>query len=146
TILIGTTAGCLGQSLWLRDIAGREVGAPTPVDLAAEQRHGCFVRRPIRDVRATAVHVCSDGCLAVAVAQMAMAGGVGAGLDPGPAGLPPHAYLFGEDQGRYVVTVPAGAAGEILAAAGAAGVPAAAIGTTGGDALTLPGEAPISLA
>ncbi len=145
-ILIGTTAGWLGQSLWLRDIAGREDGAPPPVDLAAEQRHGDFVRRLIRDGSATAVHDCSDGGLAVAVAEMAMAGGIGAGLEPGPAGLPPHAYLFGEDQGRYVVTVPAGAAGEVLAAAGAAGVPAAAIGTTGGDALTLPGEAPISLA
>src|SRR5690606_8095813 len=133
-ILIGTTAGWLGQSLWLRDIAGREDGAPPPVDLAAEQRHGDFVRRLIRDGRATAVHDCSDGGLAVAVAEMAMAGGIGAGLDPGPAGLPPHAYLFGEDQGRYVVTVPAADAAQILAAAGAAGVPAAAIGTTGGDA------------
>jgi phosphoribosylformylglycinamidine synthase subunit PurL len=62
-----------------------------------------------------------------------------------PGSAPAHALLFGEDQARYVLAVPAGSAAAILAEAAAAGVPAAVIGTTGGNALTLPGEDPISV-
>ena len=47
-LLIGDTHGWLGQSLYLRDICGREEGAPPPVDLAAEKRNGEFVREPDR--------------------------------------------------------------------------------------------------
>ncbi|MGA7787289.1 MAG: phosphoribosylformylglycinamidine synthase subunit PurL, partial [Xanthobacteraceae bacterium] len=60
-LLVGETQGWLGQSLYLRDICGREDGAPPPVDLAAERRHGDFVRDLIRDGRVTAVHDVSDG-------------------------------------------------------------------------------------
>ena len=86
----------------------------------------------------------SDGGLAVAIAEMALAGGVGASLDAAP-GIASHAWLFGEDQGRYVVTAPTAAVDEIEAKARAAGVEIARIGTTGGDALTVAGEAPIPL-
>ena len=47
-VLVGETRGWLGQSLWLREIAGREEGAPPPVDLAAERRNGDSVRGWIR--------------------------------------------------------------------------------------------------
>ena len=73
-LLIGETEGWLGQSVYLRDICGREEGAPPPVDLAAERRHGEFVRSLIRDGVVTAVHDVSDGGLLVALAEMAMAG------------------------------------------------------------------------
>src|SRR5262249_8378761 len=53
-LLIGDTQGWLGQSLYLREVCGREEGAPPPVDLIAERRHGDFVRRLIGDGRATA--------------------------------------------------------------------------------------------
>jgi phosphoribosylformylglycinamidine synthase len=56
---------------------------------------------------------------------------------------PPHAWLFGEDQGRYLLTVPE--AGPIMAAARAAGVPAATIGQTGGSSLNLSSGQTISL-
>ena len=79
-LLIGETRGWLGQSLYLRDICGREEGAPPPVDLAAEKRNGDFVRGLIRDGLATAVHDVSDGGLLVALAEMAMASGIGAVL------------------------------------------------------------------
>ncbi len=68
------TAGWLGQSLWLREIAGREEGPPPPVDLAAERRNGDFVRALILDGTVRACHDLSDGGLLVAVAEMAMAG------------------------------------------------------------------------
>jgi phosphoribosylformylglycinamidine synthase len=144
-ILIGATAGWLGQSIWLRDVCGRAEGAPPPVDLAVERRNGDLVRDLIRSGRLTAVHDCSDGGLALALAEMAMAGGLGAAIAQLPAG-PQHAILFGEDQARYVVTAtPAEAAG-VIAAAESAGVPAMILGEVGGDALTLRAETPISLA
>ncbi len=46
-ILIGETRGHLGQSIYLREIEGKEEGAAPPVDLAAEKTHGDFVRRLI---------------------------------------------------------------------------------------------------
>src|SRR5215208_3572381 len=55
-LLIGGAPGWLGQSLYLRDVCGREEGAPPPVDLAAERRHGDFVRGLIACGQATAVH------------------------------------------------------------------------------------------
>ncbi len=137
--VIGETKGHLGASIFLREIAGSEDGAPPPVDLAAERANGDFVRGLIRDGTITACHDCSDGGLLVAVAEMALAGNLGASLD-GAAGA---AFWFGEDQARYVVTTadPDG----VLRAAAASGVPAARLGRTGGAALTVPGAGPISL-
>src|SRR5262252_191369 len=140
-LLIGETQGWLGQSLYLRDVCGREEGAPPPVDLATEKRNGDFVRALIAEGVATAVHDLSDGGLAVALAEMAMASGIGAKLEEAPA--PAHAYWFGEDQARYLVTVAPGRAADVVARAQSAGVPARVIGTTAGDALTLGAERPI---
>ena len=118
---------------------------PPPVDLAAERRHGDFVRTLVRDGRVTAVHDLSDGGLAVGLAEMGLARGIGARLDVGAlGGLPSHAALFGEDQGRYLVTCTAAQADAILELAGE--VPVDRIGTTGGTALRLPGEAAIEVA
>ena len=86
-LLIGVTQGWLGQSLYLRDICGREDGAPPPVDLEAERTNGDFVRHLIRSGLVDTVHDCSDGGLAVAVAEMAMAGGIGASLPECPLDL-----------------------------------------------------------
>ena len=143
-LLIGETTGWLGQSLYLREICEREEGAPPPVDLAAERNSGDFVRALIAEDIAVAVHDVSDGGLLVAIAEMAMAAGIGAELDRAP--LAAHAFWFGEDQARYVVTVAAGVAESIMARARAAGVPARQVGLTGGDALTLEGERPILVA
>lgn len=144
-VLIGETAGWIGQSVWLRDICGREEGAPPPVDLVAERRNGDFVRGLIRAGKVRNVHDCSDGGLAVALAEMVMAGGVGADIDTLPSGVPAHAALFGEDQARYVIALSDVEADAVLEAAAAAGVPALRIGRTGGSTLTLPGERAISL-
>jgi phosphoribosylformylglycinamidine synthase len=144
-ILIGDTQGWLGQSLYLRDICGREEGAPPPVDLAVERRNGDFVRGLIRAGEVTTCHDLSDGGLAVALAEMAMAGGIGATIDTLPEGTR-HAILFGEDQARYLIAVPKDRAATILDKARAAGIPAMRLGTTGGEHLVLPGEAALSVA
>jgi phosphoribosylformylglycinamidine synthase II len=143
-VLIGMTKGWLGQSLWLREIAGREDGAPPPVDLAAERAAGDFVRTQIVNGLVRACHDVSDGGLLVAVAEMAIAGGTGARLSAHPRDIPGHAFWFGEDQGRYVLAVPE--AGIIIRSAEAAGLPVARIGTSGGRDLTLPDGATISIA
>jgi phosphoribosylformylglycinamidine synthase len=143
-ILIGDTQGWLGQSIYLRDLHGRSEGAPPPVDLGAERRNGDFVRGLIRAGHVSAVHDCSDGGLLLAIAEMAMAGGVGASVITS-AHLPDHAWFFGEDQARYVVSVPAATAQDVLASASKAGVPTQIVGRTGGDALTIGHETPISL-
>jgi phosphoribosylformylglycinamidine synthase len=140
-LLVGDTQGWLGQSLYLRDVCGREEGAPPPVDLATERRNGDFVRGLIAQGIATAVHDLSDGGLAVALAEMAMASGIGATLDPPPA--PAHAFWFGEDQARYVVTVTAAQAPLVAERARKSGVSVRNLGATGGDALTLGAERPI---
>jgi phosphoribosylformylglycinamidine synthase subunit PurL len=142
-VLIGETAGWLGQSLWLREIAGREEGAPPPVDLAAERRNGDFVRTQILARTVHACHDCSDGGLLVALAEMAMASGTGATLLPAPEGVPEHAHWFGEDQARYILAAPD--ASPLLEAANAAGIPAARLGRSGGEALVLSGGRSISV-
>lgn len=138
--LIGDTRGWLGQSVYLRDICGREEGAPPPVDLAAERRNGDFVRKLIRDGVATAVHDLSDGGLLIALAEMAMASGLGAVLQAA-SDLPFHAFWFGEDQARYVVT--AKDADAIARPAQAAKVPITLLGATGGRVLAVAGERPL---
>ena len=138
-ILVGAAGFWLGQSLWLREVAGREAGAPPPVDLAAERRHGDFVRAEIVAGGVAACHDVSDGGLLVAMAEMAMAGDVGLTLDQaGDA-----AFWFGEDQARYVVAVVE--ASGLLARAEAAAVPARRLGRSGGTGLTLPDGATISI-
>jgi phosphoribosylformylglycinamidine synthase subunit PurL len=142
-LLLGQTAGWLGQSLYLREICEREAGAPPPVDLVAERRHGDLVRALIEEGIATAVHDVSDGGLLIALSEMAIASGIGADLDRPPP--PMHAFWFGEDQGRYVVTVKPAMAEKTMLRARSSGIPVRQLGFTGGDALTLQDERPILL-
>lgn len=125
----------LGQSVYLRDIHGRVEGPPPPVDLDAERRTGDFVRGLIRAGRTTSVHDCSDGGLAVALAEMAMASGIGAAIDA-PGGDTAETF-FGEDQGRYVVAMAEDMRDAVVAEARKAGVSAHMLGVTGGTDLKL---------
>ena len=141
--VVGETTGWLGCSIYQRDMAGGTNGAPPPVDLEAERRNGDFVRAEISSGRATGCHDVSDGGLSVALAEMAIAGGTGADIDHEPE-IAVHAWLFGEDQARYIVTTTDPDA--FAAAAAESDVPVTRIGTVGGAALTLPGAGPISVA
>ena len=144
-VLVGETAGWLGASLYLRELCGREDGAPPPVDLDAERRHGGLVRKIVDRSLAAACHDVSDGGLLVALAEMALASGLGMSLAAAPDPATAHGFWFGEDQARYVIAT--GAPEEVLAIARAEGVPARVIGHVDAEArLTLPGEVPISLA
>jgi phosphoribosylformylglycinamidine synthase II len=138
-VLIGATEGWLGQSLWLREVAGRQDGPPPPVNLNDERRNGDFVRGQILAGLVAACHDCSDGGLLVALAEMALAGDVGMALTV-QAG---HEFWFGEDQGRYVLAVADAPA--LIEAARSAGIASLPLGRAGGAELTLPGEPTISV-
>lgn len=144
-ILIGETTGWLGASAYLRDIEGREEGAPPPCDLLTEKRHGDYVRRLIRDRRATAVHDCSDGGLAVAATEMALSADIGLTLSA-ISGTPAHSTLFGEDQARYLLAVDANSVNPILSTASSLDIPAKVVGTFGGDNVGVEGLFTVSLA
>jgi phosphoribosylformylglycinamidine synthase len=131
--------GHLGQSLWLRELHGREDGDAPHVDLALEKNSGEFVRELIAAGLVGAVHDVSDGGLAVALAEMALAGGLGAELG-GHEAYTPAQWWFGEDQGRYLITVPDLDAFQQQIASGTRDADSASsglrrIGTVGGDSL-----------
>jgi phosphoribosylformylglycinamidine synthase len=130
-VLIGANTGELGASIYLREVLGREDGAPPPVDLALERRTGDFVRGLIQSRTVTVVHDLSDGGLIIAAADMALASNVGVTLDatsPGNA----HPFLFGEDQARYLIATDAPES--LLKAAADAGLHAGVVGKAGGEA------------
>jgi phosphoribosylformylglycinamidine synthase len=133
-LVIGTRGGHLGQSVWLRECHGREEGPPPPVDLVAERKTGDLIRDGIINGQLSAVHDVSDGGIAVTLAEMALAGNIGAMIDrKQPFGC--AASFFAEDQGVYVVTVHDHALLDFLGAAHAAGVEAEPLGRTGGKRL-----------
>jgi phosphoribosylformylglycinamidine (FGAM) synthase-like enzyme len=129
--------------MYLRELLGREDGAPPPVDLALERRTGDFIRDLIVTRQAVVVHDLSDGGLIAAVAEMALASKVGVTLDL-PGAVPVHAQLFAEDQARYLVATDQPDA--LIAAAKAAGLPAAKVGQAEGEALVLGGAFNLPLA
>ena len=101
--LVGGAPGWLGQSAWLATVAGREEGAPPPVDLAAERRNGEFVASLIRSGESARSMTSPTAAslwrwprwrwraeLAQSSRRRALE----------------HAFFFGEDQGRYVLTAP----------------------------------------
>jgi phosphoribosylformylglycinamidine synthase len=143
-VLIGATKGELGQSIWLREILGREEGAPPTVDLAAEKRNGDFVRAEIQAGQISACHDIADGGILVAAAEMVMASGTGCELESPDSGIRPEAFWFGEDQARYLVCVADGQS--FCAKAAQAGVPARLMGRSGGNDLILPSGVTISAA
>jgi phosphoribosylformylglycinamidine synthase len=127
--VIGDNNGHLGQSLWLRELHGREDGGAPTVDLTKERARGEFVRRLVTEGKVNAVHDVADGGLLVAVTEMALASGRGCDLEQ----IGDQFTAFGEDQARYVVT------SAVADTIQAAGIPMHRIGTVSGHAIKGPG-------
>ena len=125
-VLIGVPGAHLGQSAVLAEMFGIEAGDAPAVDLAAEKRHGEFLRANRALLRAATD--LGDGGLALAAFEMAEGAGLGVTLDSADAGI-----LFGEDQARYLVATDKAEA--LVAAGKAAGVPVSIVGRFGGDAV-----------
>ena len=144
-ILLGGNGTHLGQSIYIDVVLDRADGPPPPVDLRAEKRNGDFVRSAIRNGQVTACHDLSDGGLAIALAEMCISSGKGMNVVVGDQ-EPMHALLFGEDQARYVITVPVDMAGFMQINAADAGVPFNVLGSVGGDTLHLSGSSDVNVA
>ncbi len=137
-VIIGETKPEMGASEYLRSVHGIVDGLPPAADLNGEVKAAETVRSLIEEHgdSVTAVHDCSAGGIAVAVAEMALKSGMGAVIYtekiPGEF-RNPHEALFSESHGRYILTLSEDP-GEILSDSG---VPWAVIGRTGGDVLRM---------
>jgi phosphoribosylformylglycinamidine synthase len=132
-VQIGQTHGHLGQSAVLAELLGREEGDAPPVDLAAEKRHGEFLRANRKLLRAATD--LGDGGLALAAFELAEGAGLGVTLPVSEAG-----FLFGEDQARYLLAAAPADAEALVAAGKAAGVPVTVVGKFGGDSVNFGAE------
>lgn len=129
--LIGARSNHLGQSIWLREIHGQENGSPPPVDLMREKWAGELIRKLIEEATVSAVHDVSDGGIAVALVEMALSGKIGLNVEIVGTEAGGAAFLFGEDQGGYIVTTSDSA--RLLEAVKASNLVATRLGITGGD-------------
>ncbi|MBP7241880.1 phosphoribosylformylglycinamidine synthase subunit PurL [Amaricoccus sp.] len=143
-LLLGETSGHLGQSALLAEVLGRVEGEAPAVDLAAERAAGEFLRSANTAGLIAAAHDLGDGGLALAAAEMALAGGLGVEI-VSDADVEPAGWFFGEDQGRYLIACAPEAAAALLARGAEAGVPLRPVGRAAGVALRL-GAASIPLA
>jgi phosphoribosylformylglycinamidine synthase len=143
-LLLGETRGHLGQSALLAELFYREEGAPPPVDLAAEKAAGDFVRAANAGGLVTAAHDLSDGGLALAAAEMALAGATGVRIEA-DADLAPSHWFFGEDQSRYLLACRPEQVEALAARAAAASLPLRVVGSAGGDRVAL-GDGSVGLA
>ena len=133
------TRSHLGKSLWLAEIHGRDEGRCPPVDLTLEKNAGRGILELIDAGLVSAVHDVSDGGIAVALAEMAMASGLGADVVANEDYTAAQ-WWFGEDQGRYIITVPDAEAFNAYLARGTENEDTARVGfrrlgTVGGESL-----------
>jgi phosphoribosylformylglycinamidine synthase len=143
-VLIGGHATDLGQSIYAKTVLGVPDGAPPAVMLEVERRHGDFIRIAILSGEVTACHDISDGGLLVALAEMAMPADLGCAVSL-PEEHRPDTLAYGEDQARYLVTLPANRVAAFCGKAKDQGIPCDQIGTIGGDELTVAGHGSISV-
>ena len=144
-LVVGETTGMMGASVYLKVIEDREDGGAPLVDLAVEKANGDFVRGQIRAGRLTACHDISDGGLACAAADMALASDCGIKLAHEGKTPPMHGFLFGEDQARYLIAAKKEDAIAILQDAKADEIPVQVVGLAGGTAITVNGAHPLEL-
>jgi phosphoribosylformylglycinamidine synthase len=144
-LLLGEPAGRLEGSEYLSSLHGIDRGAVAPIDLAREASLQALVRGLISDGVVDTAHDLSDGGLAVALAEMCLAGNIGAivRLPEGDARI--DARLFGEAPSRIILALPGARLAEALAAADAAGVPHCRLGETGGEQLAIAGALEVSV-
>ncbi|MGI8672195.1 MAG: AIR synthase-related protein, partial [Luteitalea sp.] len=143
-VLLGETRGELGASEYLHQIHGQVRGLPPALDLSLEHALQVLLPALIQGRLVASAHDCSEGGLAVTLAECTFgeAVAVGATVDlesvPGIAGVPAaHATLFSESAGRVVLGVAPEHVAEVLDRSSAAGVACRVIGSTGSARLVV---------
>lgn len=149
-LVVGHTSGHLGCSIYLQEIFSREEGTPPPVDLETERTNGEFVLKLIESKSISTCHDVSDGGILVAISEMILASlsagfEIGANISKKCRSEELEAWLFGEDQGRYIISVTEDKMPEILQEAELCSIPIEVIGKTGGQTLTVNGSDTISI-
>jgi phosphoribosylformylglycinamidine synthase II len=143
-VLLGDADGDLGGSEYLKTVHGVVAGAAPHIDLGRERALIEVLVEAAAERIIESAHDCSDGGLAVTLAECAFdSGGIGLAVDvPGVGGGHGNAWtnlgvLFGEAGGRAIVSVSPGKRQALEALAARSGVPATLIGTTGGPRITI---------
>ncbi len=139
-ILLGTTKEDLGGTEYLRVIHHREQGTPPVFSPETEKTVQACVLKLIRDGLVQSAHDCSDGGLAVALAESCLshpAKALGAVVRLSPHRLRQDSLLFGESQSRVVLSVTPAQVETVLRIAREVGMPAEVIGTVGGERLVV---------
>jgi phosphoribosylformylglycinamidine synthase len=141
-VLLGTGRDELGGSEYLKVVHGLTRGTPPALDLAREAAVQRLLVEGVAAGLIRSAHDCSEGGLAVTVAECCFSTGFGASVDvPAVAVSAPEfgpvATLFAESASRVVVSVDVGRADELVRMAAAAGVPAAVIGHVGGERIRI---------
>jgi phosphoribosylformylglycinamidine synthase len=144
-LLIGPDEVSLGATSYLAEIHGQELGPPPAIDLDLERSVQHFVRDRIASGACDTAHDCSDGGLAVAVAEMAIAGGFGVDVTL-PGEQRADVELFGEGAARILISLEPVAAASALAELANRGIPGRSLGRVGGSQVVLrSGDARISV-
>ena len=100
---VGATDGHLNNSQFLSIVENREEGCVPEINLDIEKKNGMFVLDCIEGHLTVSIHDVGEGGLLIAMSEMCMAGNLGVQIEVKKEFL--HAYLFGEDQGRYLIEV-----------------------------------------
>jgi len=137
--LLGRTLPELGASEFAEVILGKVAGRPPGIDLEAEARLHRLLHECARGDLLASAHDCSEGGLGVALAESAIAGGIGFTVSLPDEGLAPHVALYSESASRAVVTARPGREQPLEQAAALHQVPIQRLGTTGGSALRIDG-------
>jgi phosphoribosylformylglycinamidine synthase subunit PurL len=146
-VLLGDNLGELGGSEYLRTLQGLTRGVPPALDLRRERALQWLLAEAVAAGLLQSAQDCSDGGVAVALAECAFeTGGIGAEVDL-PAVGSPIATLFGESASRAIVSATLAASERLIELARELGVPARLIGKTGGSRLriTIDGKPAIDL-
>ena len=140
-VLLGPEHDGLGGTEWARTTARPRQGDLPPLDLDRHAAVAGVVRDLVNDGLVTGVHDVASGGLALALAEMAVASGVGFDV----TGVTDHRGLFSEAPSRVVACVAPDREADVVARAEAAGVPVRALGTAGGDRLVVAGLVDLGL-
>lgn len=135
-VLVGADAASLDGSEHLRVAHGLRGSSTPPLDLDVEVRAQSLVLTSIQTGLVRSAHDCSDGGLAVALAESAIAGGVGASIQLDDSGRLDE-QLFGEGASRIVLEIDPSHLDDMRHRATTAGVGLVELGTTGGEALVM---------
>jgi phosphoribosylformylglycinamidine synthase II len=146
-LLVGRTGDDLGGSEFRKVLHGQVAGRPPAVDLAGERAAHELVLAAVGAGLLRSAHDVAEGGMLVALAECCLLGGRGArcGAFQPDGGVPPDAALFGESQGRFVLSAAPGSIPALRRLAGDRGIELAVLGVTGGDAIELAGQLRVSL-